>query len=134
VTDAVLLDTHAWLWWIAGDSALSAPAAAAIQEAADAGGVHLSAISAWELALLVKRGRIQITMSAEQLVQLTTRLPFVHMVDLDERMALASVAQAEPVHKDPADRFLAATSRLLGVPLVTADARLRSCSDLDTIW
>jgi PIN domain nuclease of toxin-antitoxin system len=96
--------------------------------------VHISAISTWELALLVARGRIELAFSVRQIVEGTDSLPFVHLIDLDHNIALLSVEQREPAHRDPADRFLAATARVLGVPLVTADARLQACSDLETIW
>ena len=53
----ILLDTHAWIWWRADPGRLSAPAAALI---ATTDRIGLSAISVWELAMLVRRGRISL--------------------------------------------------------------------------
>lgn len=129
----IALDTHAWLWWLGDPARLSRPAAAAINEAVVADAVHISAVSAWEVARLVARGRLELDRSPEDLVRATEALPFAQFVDLDVRIATRSVRLDLP-HPDPADRFIAATADLLGCPLVTADHRLRQAPWLQTIW
>jgi PIN domain nuclease of toxin-antitoxin system len=129
----ILLDTHAWLWWLGEPKRLGAGAAAALARAVEDDAVHISTISAWEVALLIERGRLELDRSAEELVRATEALPFVEFVDVDARIAARSVRLELP-HPDPADRLIAATAELLGCPLVTADRRLRDAPWLTTIW
>ena len=56
----LLLDTHAWIWWVAGSSEMPLPLRGRIQDAYAARRVWASAISAWEVALLVQRGRLSL--------------------------------------------------------------------------
>lgn len=58
----IVLDTHAWVFWAGGSRQLSRAAAALIRGAIDDGSLHVSSISAWDVALLVKRGRLELTM------------------------------------------------------------------------
>ncbi len=129
----ILLDTHAWLWWLSDPGRLSAPALETIEASVEEDAVHISAISAWELALLVRRGRLELDRSVHAFVRATEALPFVHLVPIDARIALDSVGLDLP-HQDPADRFIAATARLLGCPLVTRDRRLRESDAVRTVW
>ncbi len=129
----IVLDTHAWLWWLGDPERLGARAAEAIERAVREDAVHISSVSAWEVALLIAKGRLDLGRSAEELVRATEALPFVHFVDIDPRIATRSV-RLDLAHPDPADRFIAATADLLGCPLVTADRRLRQVGWLDTVW
>ncbi len=129
----IVLDTHVWLWWLSAPEQLSDAAASAIAAAVADDAVHISAISAWEVALLVERGRLDLDRSPTALVTATAALPFVHFVDVDARIGLDSVALDLP-HRDPADRLIAATARLLGASLVTKDERLRAWGGVQTVW
>jgi PIN domain nuclease of toxin-antitoxin system len=53
----IVLDPHIWVWWAYGDSALSAPVRSLI-DSSEQTGIAVSAISCWEVAKLVKRGRL----------------------------------------------------------------------------
>lgn len=129
----IVLDTHVWLWWLSEPGLLSAAALEAVEAAVQDDAVHISAISAWELALLVDRGRLELDRPVEAFVQATEALPFVHLVPVDTRIALDSVSLDLP-HRDPADRLIAATARLLGCALVTRDGRLRDSDAVRTVW
>lgn len=129
----ILLDTHAWLWWLSDPSQLSEAAADAIARAVRDEAVYISAISAWEVAMLVARGRLSLDRSATAFVTATEALPFVHFVDVDARLGVASV-ELDLVHADPADRLIAASARLIGAPLVTKDARLQEWGGVETVW
>ena len=120
----ILLDTHVWIWWVSGSTKLSAPAQRAIASHVRSGRVHLSAISAWEVALLVRRGRLELTQPVEDWVARSLTLPFVEFVPVDPRIALRSVALPAPLHDDPADRIITSTAIGLGATLPTRDARL----------
>ncbi len=129
----ILLDTHAWLWWLGEPDRLGPRAQAAIERAIADDAVHISAVSAWEVAMLLARGRLVLDRTADALVRATQAMPFVHFVDLDVRIATRAVGLDLP-HRDPADRFIAATADLLGCPLVTADRRLHGAGWLHAIW
>jgi PIN domain nuclease of toxin-antitoxin system len=119
----IVLDTHAWIWWLSEPRLLSPKARRAVDAAVAADSVHISAISAWELAMLVERGRLQLDRTARAFIQGTEALPFVHFVDVDPRIAL-SAAELRWEHRDPADRLIAATAMLLGAPLLSKDERM----------
>ena len=129
----ILLDTHVWIWWLAEPARLSSTAALAIDAAVRADAVHISAMSAWELAMLVARGRLVLDRPAARFVADTEALPFVHFIDVDPRIAVASVELTLP-HPDPADRLIVATALALDAPLVTKDERIRGWGGVPTVW
>ncbi len=129
----ILLDTHAWLWWLGAPEKLGPQAAPALARAVEEQGVFISAISAWEVAMLVKKGRLELDRSPLELLRATEAMSFVHVVELDAAIAMRSVDLDLP-HPDPADRFIAATAQWLGCPLETADTRLRETEWLATVW
>lgn len=130
----ILLDTHAWIWWLAQPEALSEPAADAIADAMRDGGVCVSCISVWEFALLLQRERVRIRMSAEEWVARSEQLPFLRFLPVDARVALRTVSFGPALHPDPADRMIVATALLQGIPLVTKDARIRESGLVPVIW
>jgi len=131
----ILLDTHAWVWWVADPSRLPAPARDAIQESLDGGApAHVSTISTWEVAMLVARGRLELTTSVDDWVAHAEAAPEIAFVPVDNRIAIRAVQLEDFAHRDPADRLIVATALGMGATLVTADARLRAYAPLATIW
>jgi PIN domain nuclease of toxin-antitoxin system len=130
----ILLDTHAWIWWVASSEQLSPAAAARIHLEVEARGIHISAISCWEISLLVKKGRLALTLDVGDWIAKTEALPFVHFVPIDNRIALRSNALPGDLHDDPADRLLVATALILGATLITKDDRLRAYPHVETLW
>ena len=130
----ILLDTHAWLWWTAGGGRLSEQQSAAI-DGTLSGGQRLlvSAVSAWEIGLLASGGRIDLGSSVEDWVRRELADPALHVVPLTWELAAASTRMPGTFHRDPADRFLVATARALGVPLVTADRRIRAYPHVESV-
>jgi len=129
----MVLDTHAWVWWVGGDNRLSERARRAIERAMGQARLRVSAISAWEVAMLVRRGRLELTMEVDEWVARSEALPFLRVVPVDHRIALRSVA-LEGLHDDPADRIIVATALSLGARLVSRDRRLQDFPDLETVW
>jgi PIN domain nuclease of toxin-antitoxin system len=130
----ILLDTHVWVWWVDGTTALSAAAQRAIDGAVTSGDLGVSSISTWEVALLVKKGRLRLAMDVEDWVARSEALPFIQFVPVDNHIAVRSVLLSSPLHDDPADRIIVATALALGASLVTKDERLRKLRPLKTIW
>ncbi len=117
----LLLDTHIWLWALLEPERL----APAVREALASGEneLWLSPISVWEALLLAERGRVRVSGSPVEWVEQMVRALPRREAALTHDIAVAS-RQLALSHEDPADRFLAATARVLGLTLVTADARL----------
>jgi PIN domain nuclease of toxin-antitoxin system len=130
----ILLDTHVWVWWVDGTTALSPAAQRAIDGAVTSGDLAISSISTWEVALLVKKGRLRLAMEVGDWVARSEALPFIQFVPMDNHIAIRSVLLSSPLHDDPADRIIVATALAHGASLVTKDERLRKMRPLKTIW
>lgn len=130
----ILLDTHAWIWWVGAPDQLSPVAREAADRAADEGGLHVSAISVWEAAMLVDRGRLVLSLPFNEWLRRCEDLRFLHFVPVDHRVAVRAVHLPGDLHRDPADRIIVATAMGLGIPLVTRDRKLRDYPHVQTIW
>ncbi|MCQ9377565.1 type II toxin-antitoxin system VapC family toxin [Methyloversatilis sp. XJ19-49] len=131
----IVLDTHALLWWANGERAqLSAAAASAIDAEMDGGQILVSSISAWELAMLVERGRVALSMDIESWLDTLSRIDAVQIVPVDSEIAVKSVQLPGDFHKDPADRIIVATARKFAAPLVSADEKIRAYPHVRAIW
>ena len=138
----MLLDTHVLIWWANGDRLpLSATALAAIDAAIESAGqpggtpgLLVSAISCWEVAMLAHRGRLALSLDVERWLALLASHPAVRLLALDVAVAVAATRLPEPFHADPADRFLVAQARELGIPLLSADSKIRSYGHVRSLW
>ena len=128
----ILLDTHVLVWMSLDPSRLSAKASNVILNARGGGGIFISDITLWEIALLAGRGRIEIAGTVDSFVH-EISAPVV-IKPITAAIASMAVHFPEEYPKDPADRLIGATSRVEALPLVTADELLRRSSLLDTIW
>ncbi len=131
----IVLDTHTLVWWVNGDSALSRGAGMAIErERKRQGEIVISSISAWEIAMLVQKERLVLSMDVETWLSTVTEVPGVHFTPVDNGVAVESTRLPGRFHKDPADRLIVALARALSAPLVTSDRRIRGYRHVKTIW
>ena len=130
----ILLDTHVWIWWISNMEKLSAKALTAINSARADNAIIISSISTWEIALLVEKGRLELSIDVRDWVRKTEGLPFVHFAAVDNTIALRSVSLPGEFHADPADRIITATALTMGIPLVTRDEKILAYPYVNTIW
>jgi PIN domain nuclease of toxin-antitoxin system len=124
----LLLDTHIWIWSQAAPEKLSSRVRRALQN--EANEIWLSPISIWELILLVEKRRLALEGGPIEWVRKAA-------APLKEAPLTADIV-AETLrfrlpHSDPADRFLVATARSLGLTLVTADAHLLASEAVPTL-
>lgn len=128
----VVLDTHAWIWWVDDPSRLSPRARAAISEAEPVG---VAAISCWELGMLSLSGRVALDRDPSRWVRQALAQPGVIAIPLSPKVAVdAALLERDGFVSDPADRLIYATARDVGARLVTRDARLREFDRRGTVW
>lgn len=123
-TPLLLLDTHTLVWSINEGPKLGKDAKESIRVAGDEGRVLVSAITPWEVALLVSKGRLTLEVDVMDWVRDALMIPGLTLVPLEPEIAVASTRLPWEMHADPADRILVATARHLGATLVTADGAL----------
>jgi PIN domain nuclease of toxin-antitoxin system len=131
----IVLDTHALIWWVASDPQLSAPAHQSIEkERNDHGRILVSAISAWEIAMLVARGRLQLAMDLDDWLTTVGEIDGLSFIPADVALGVQSVRLPDEFHADPADRMIVALARHYAAPLVTADRKILAYPHVKTIW
>jgi PIN domain nuclease of toxin-antitoxin system len=119
----VLLDTCAAIWLMNGDR-LSPASLAAIREAQAANAVYVSPITAWEIATVVARKRVVLTLSPNAWFNLLIAQPGVNLAPMLPALLIASAHLPGTPPRDPADRIIAATSREYGFVVITRDGEL----------
>lgn len=130
----IVLDTHIWVWWVSQPQLLSEKVQRAIRSGIQEKKIFLSCISAWEVAMLVKKERLKLTMSAEDWIRKSENLSFLTFLPVDNTILLRSISLPEKINNDPADRIIIATALLLGAMLITKDSKIRKAKVVDTIW
>lgn len=120
----MLLDTHAWVWLLNGSARLGPKARKAIQRSLADEAVLVSAISPWEVAMLVAKGRLVLDRDVGEWVDAALSLPGFRLEPISPEVAVASTRLPGVLHSDPADRMIAATARHLRSTLITADQLL----------
>ena len=127
----IVLDTHIWLWWAHGDPRLPRQYAAFLQ-AHEAQGLGISAISCWEVALLVARSKIILPDPLEDWFQQALSDPNVRLLTLSPSVAIEATRLPGTFHRDPADQIIVATARTHGCPLVTLDRKILAYPHVQT--
>ncbi len=124
----LLLDTHIWIWMQEEPSRLKRRVQQELQN--EANELWLSPISTWEVLLLDSKRRLQFQNGALEWIAQATRdfreAPLTHEIVVTSR-------ELSLPHADPADRFLAATAKILGLTLVTSDGHLLGLGDIATL-
>ena len=130
----IVLDTHTLVWWVTGDVALSKKARKEIEREQAGGSIIVSAISAWEIAMLVAHGRLVLSMDVSSWLTTVAEIDAVRFYPVDVEIAAKSVGLPGEFHKDPADRMIVATARKFAAPLLTKDDKILSYPHVKTIW
>jgi PIN domain nuclease of toxin-antitoxin system len=125
-----LLDTHVFLWWISDSTNLSKRATSFIRDPRNS--VSLSIISAWEILLKARTGRLSIPGDAAQFIETQAEyngfallgLRFAHLIGF-QRLAMH--------HRDAFDHLLIAQAQVEGIPLVSGDSQMTKYA-IEVIW
>ncbi|MCX7302871.1 MAG: type II toxin-antitoxin system VapC family toxin [Hyphomicrobiales bacterium] len=130
----IVLDTHALVWWLGADRRLSPPALLAIERELTASTVFVSSISAWEIAMLSRRNKLDLSMDVVDWLEASEAVENLSFVPVDNTIAAKSQFLPGDFHPDPADRIIVALARELAAPLVTADGKIQNYPHVETIW
>ncbi len=130
----ILLDTCAIIWDALDQRQLSPKAKTAIDRADQNNALVVSDISIWEVAMLIKKGRIEIETTAATFFNLILQSRNISVIQISPEIAELSTHFGPEISNDPADRVISATSVIHNAQLVTADKKLLNCELIDTLW
>jgi len=120
----LLLDTHTLIWLTEGSRKLGEGAKDALRVAYREDRSIVSAITPWEIGILVSKGRLILGQDVLLWLRVALGVSGLRLIPLEPEIAVASTRLPFEMHADPADRILVATARHLGAMLVTADQPL----------
>jgi PIN domain nuclease of toxin-antitoxin system len=128
----IVLDTHAWIWWVSDPEKLSRKARAAINYAKRIG---ICPISCWEIATKVAHGKLKLDRDIRVWMSQVLAHPKVSLVEISADIAItAGYLGQEGFHGDSADRLIVATTKHNGAELVTKDKSIRAFQGVRSVW
>lgn len=127
----IILDTHAWIWWLDKPDKLGDKAQRSINKYKRIG-VH--AISCFEIAILVEKDKITLEKPADEWIADALSHSKIEVVPLSVAAAVKCRQLPGNFHRDPVDRILAATCLLNDYPLITKDRLIEQWGFIETIW
>ncbi len=130
----IVADTHVIVWDALKPEMLSTKAQKAIREANKQDGIIFCEISLWEIAMLMKKGRLTVDASYLEFIRLVSDSNNYIFKGLSPEIAELSADLFARTNKDPADRIISATAIIEKANLVTSDKTLRRSKRIDTIW
>ena len=119
-----LLDTHVLVWWLEGSPRLSTGLREVLDAAGPGAPLLVSGITLWEVATLVALGRLRMRIPLRDWLERAVAPPLVELVGISPAIAAEVATLPDSFHRDPADRILIATARVLGATLATQDERI----------
>ena len=128
-----LLDTHVLLYWFGDENRLSQAQRHVIAGGSADNPLYVSDITLWEVATLYSLGRISLDRPLREWLERATAPPLVSRVGISPSVAEEVSRIPDSFHRDPADRILVATARVLGVALATSDHRIREAGLVATV-
>jgi PIN domain nuclease of toxin-antitoxin system len=131
----IVVDTHVFVWRVAGDvGKLSRKARQLLEQHGKRNELLISSISVFEITTLERRGRLRFKIAGSEWLAQVRRLPEYRIEPITDDIAERAGQFGDAFPGDPADRLIAATALLRGLPLVTDDENLRAVEHLRTIW
>lgn len=128
-----LLDTHVLLWWLGDRDRLSVGQRRLLDSADADTPLLVSDISLWEVAMLHSLGRIRLSIPLREWLEKAVAPPLVRRQGVSPAIAAEVASLPDSFHRDPADRILVATARVLGATLLTRDRRIIDAALTDTL-
>ena len=119
-----LLDTHVLIWWVNGHPRLSSKQREILEAAGEDDPLWVSDITLWEIATLSELGRISLDLPVRDWLERAVAPPLVQCLPITPAVAGEVAALPSTFHRDPADRIIVASARILGATLLTQDGRI----------
>ena len=129
----VLLDTHILLYWFGNRKELSKAQLRVIESVSAQHPLYVSEISLWEVATLFSLGRISLDLPVTEWLERAAAPPLVARVGISPAIAGQTTTLPATFHRDPADRIIVSTAKVLGATLMTNDRRIREASIVPTL-
>jgi PIN domain nuclease of toxin-antitoxin system len=112
------------VWAVEEDRQLGRQAALQINAAAQEGGLGISAITPWEISMLVTKGRMTLSQEVGAWMRTVVSQPGLDLVPISPEIAIHAGQLPRSVHGDPADRLIIATALALKCPIMTVDSAI----------
>jgi PIN domain nuclease of toxin-antitoxin system len=128
----ILLDTHVLIWMSSDPARLSSKARQRLMEARRDSGLAIASITLWELAWLAENRRILYSGSVESFVR--EAISRVAVKSMSPEVVAVAAHLPENYSRDPSDRLIGSTAIVEGMPLVTADEKIRNSGIVECIW
>ena len=128
-----LLDTHVLIWWLNDRRRLSSAQQEVVGSVRSDEPLLVSDISLWEVSTLHGLGRIRLALPLREWLDKAVAPPLVQRHGISPAIAAEVAALPDSFHRDPADRILVATARVLGATLLTQDRRIVDAALADTL-
>ena len=126
----IILDTHIWIWWVNESPRLTEKQKKIINEN-QSSGLGISIISCWEVAKLVEKKRLVLSIPVEEWLEQASTYPGAKVLELSIPILVEST-QLKGFHNDPADQIIVATARVNNSKLLTADRKILKYSGVKT--
>jgi PIN domain nuclease of toxin-antitoxin system len=127
----IVIDTHIWIWWVDDNSRLTQQHQMWIQEY-QSQGLGISMISCWEVAKLVEKNRLCLSVSVEEWLREALAYPGIQLLNLTVPIVVQAT-QLEGFHNDPADQIIVATAKVYDCLLLTADSKILNYAGVKTL-
>ena len=127
----ILLDTCVFLWMASAQEELSEVAKNTIGD--NTGNLYLSSISAFEIAIKSRNGKLKLPLPAPEWIQMALELHGIEELPVHSRIATQS-ALLPLIHKDPCDRFIIATAQIYHMQILTRDRTIPKYPDVQVVW
>ncbi len=126
-----LLDTHIWIWSVSKVEKLSGKVSRILKNTANE--FFLSSISIWEFMILLEKKRIAIDIPFEEWLHIAIDMANIKEIPIDGEIAVES-RKIDLPHRDPADRFIAASALVNQLKLITSDRNLSRSREISVIF
>ena len=119
----ILLDTHVFLWYMAGDSRLTSSAKSYVDNRENI--LYLSMASLWEIAIKYSSGRLTLMETYETLIPRLLQANGINVlsISVDHMSEVANLPFPDSTHRDPFDRLIIAQSKVEDIPVLSIDAK-----------
>ncbi len=120
----ILFDTHAWLWFVAGDIKIDPKIITLVEKSREMNSLYLSSISLWETSMLIKKERVNVNQPTLSWIKSAIKTSNIHLIHITPEIAYESTELPNNFHGDPADRIIVATARVMDLIILTRDHKI----------